>query len=410
MTLSNTGADVGESPFEDDAGAFDVDVSGPITAYKLARVYQTEPGVFRYMGIGVNLAYDSVSEAVCGLNPHHAPTADCGCGFWGMYEVADLSEATSDVARDGGYRAFARLTVELSGKCELHDLGVRGQKQRVIAVAFPKTCAYPDCDGVAETLVVSPLSRRDVIGPVKSMCGSHVGKRDQRITCADVANSLGVEVTMGRDVSLESRKPSKEVRMRSVLVNKTLRNGRSAVGILVRSVLILALFAGVAVVGSLIGASFSWSTGTEDLSGLVNVGSGGAGQVLVYDERPVAVWPIRHNSKVVGGAVYDLGTKSCKVVLARSAPASYLANLGKIGSGWNSSLNSDGTTGSVVPGFATNSSTGAMTSFNVVTASTLKGLLDQNPRYAVGHVAGSTQSACAGEVGVVTGEAKPGGA
>jgi hypothetical protein len=136
------------------------DPTEPLVVYKLGRIICTQPGEYRFSGVGQgkNSAYDADATAVCAVNHHRAPHPGCTCGFWGVYSLSNLAECTANATAEFEYDSLVRLTVEMSGPAELHDKGLRAYRQRVLHAAISTHCSTLSCSKPSATLVHARLT------------------------------------------------------------------------------------------------------------------------------------------------------------------------------------------------------------------------------------------------------------
>jgi hypothetical protein len=131
----------------------------PIPVRKQAGLLVTRDG-FSFCGIGhgkgaVIQRYGPVAQAVClrkqfghnvawsavgsaALPEHPAPHPDCSCGFYG-WRASQLDPEGRDLRNDSIYW---RIDAELYGRVQVHRLGYRAEKQRVLTVRNPTRCGW----------------------------------------------------------------------------------------------------------------------------------------------------------------------------------------------------------------------------------------------------------------------------
>jgi hypothetical protein len=108
----------------------------PIAARKLARLgiehgeVVLRPAFYRQLGA----SYGVVARAVCPLEGHDAPEADCSCGFYAVADDTQLWRLGADEPE------LAVLDVELAGRVIEHDHGYRASDQHVRSVRFHGAC------------------------------------------------------------------------------------------------------------------------------------------------------------------------------------------------------------------------------------------------------------------------------
>jgi hypothetical protein len=137
-----------------------------------------QPAFFRQLGGDYSVA----DRAVCPLQDHDAPAADCTCGFYAV-------EHDDELWRLGSYEPeLAILDVDLAGRVIEHEHGYRASDQLVRGVTVGNTCMR--CGRPAVAL------RRHWFGGLTPACGRHA-KRS--LTVDAVAAALGVPVTFSTD-------------------------------------------------------------------------------------------------------------------------------------------------------------------------------------------------------------------
>jgi hypothetical protein len=334
--------DEGPPPLEgqgDDPFPFeDYDPTEPIVAYKVGRVLSTGPDQYRFAGVGwgANTAYDVDSTAECARYYHHAPHPHCGCGFWAVYELHDLSECAGNATGTFGYDELVRLTVEMSGPTELHDQGLRAYRQRVLQVAFPDTCIAEGCTQRSTALVVAALPQEHhrvlEASSVIQVCPDHIDEGHHQITPADVANGLSTEVTLTRHVADEGDSLTSSKSAQATLTNK-FRMFKTQMFFLAL-MMALVLVQGTLLRGLIVTTSTSsW----QDLSTVISQAATKPGSTMSYDNQPITVHPITANNVTVGATVFNLATNHCAVFLDTKAPQSYFDHLAPIATQYSTS-------------------------------------------------------------------------
>jgi hypothetical protein len=179
-------------------GLFDqgVEITEPLVAFKAARVVDLGGGKFAFEALRLgkasshNTNYRVDDRAVCDLGgeDHQAPKTECGCGFWGVYERDDILECTRALLDD----ECALLEVDVSGRCELHELGVRAEHQVVLSVTFGDTCSM--CGKRPSTQLA--FGNRSRVYCICAEC-SPLAKDDLLISTSELAGALETEVRFG---------------------------------------------------------------------------------------------------------------------------------------------------------------------------------------------------------------------
>jgi hypothetical protein len=156
-----------------------------VVAYKFATVVETGPSEFRFKAVGFKETYDVYGVARCQSSLHRAPVHDCTCGFWAMYRADDLAKGVGTWEQP-----WVLLEVELAGRAEIHDLGLRAEKQTVLSAAFSQGCRV--CPEPAVGLGL------DKHGVVCAACGEHLDT--VTVSTLDLAGALGTQVRIGSPV------------------------------------------------------------------------------------------------------------------------------------------------------------------------------------------------------------------
>jgi hypothetical protein len=294
------------------------DPTEPLVVYKLGRVLCTQPGEYRFSGVGQgkDSAYDADSTATCAINHHHAPHPNCTCGFWGVYKLSDLAECTDNAISNHNYESLVRLTVEMSGPAELHDQGIRAYRQRVLHAAFPTHCSTLSCTRPTVALVHArntPGHFPQAATGVRPVCSQDIRPADVEVSIADLCGALSTEVSITRDITQEGSDPPGVRRRPSRLKDSRLLRGY----VLGAAVTLWTL--GLFLMVSLIQPSPTW----ENLNPLITQAGAYPGAYLALDGTPVQIQPIRYNGTPVGATVFNLSDDHCYVAFHRTAPQAY---------------------------------------------------------------------------------------
>jgi hypothetical protein len=292
-----------------------IDLSQPVVAYKLARIVSTDDDTLSFAGAGRDVSYDAEATATCLGKMHRAPSQNCGCGFWAIYRLSDLHRVAKNATGVHRYDTYARLTVELTGPAELHELGLRARTQRVLSAALPATCAR--CKAPSTKAVLTKGLSREVL----AVCAEHVREKEKVYSAADLANALGTEVSFTRALSDESTSARYTRRPHSPFYN----NFMSPYGlILVPATLVSLAFVMISTLFMLSAINGSYF---EDLSPMLTQAADHPGQIVSYDGRAVQLNPIHAHGTVVGATSFDMTSNRCAVVVKAGAPKSIFAAL-----------------------------------------------------------------------------------
>lgn len=162
-----------------------------LVGYKLGRLLLAVDGsavAFAGLSIGVDRVYGPVAEAECVVNRRHKspPHRRGACGFY----CVDTADAARAMTTDPTYRDGVLLEVAASGRFIRYELGLRYQRQRVLAVRI----GLCGCGRRAETLVDSG---EGLVGwrRMLAVCESCAAARP-RVSPARIAHLLpGIPVT-----------------------------------------------------------------------------------------------------------------------------------------------------------------------------------------------------------------------
>jgi hypothetical protein len=137
-----------------------------------------QPAFFRQLGGD----YAVADRAMCPLQDHDAPAADCTCGFYAV-------EHDDELWRLGSYEPeLAVLDVDLAGRVVEHEHGYRASDQRVRRVTVGNTCVR--CGRPAVAL------RRHWFGGLTPACERHARRP---VALDTVSHALGVPVAFSTE-------------------------------------------------------------------------------------------------------------------------------------------------------------------------------------------------------------------
>jgi hypothetical protein len=181
--------------------------------YKAAQVLVTEDGTAATLsGITLGGSYLAEDVARCGRPGCAPPSLSCACGFYAFKSRAEAVALVRETLACNGLRHKALLTVELDGTVLEYERGYRGERQRVMGVAFERSCTACEQEGNvgrATTLAASrqyhlspfarslPTSRPPAASmvPVRPVCDRHVPPGGQALSLPELAGLLGTEVS-----------------------------------------------------------------------------------------------------------------------------------------------------------------------------------------------------------------------
>jgi hypothetical protein len=360
---------------DDNSAYATIDPSEPVVAFKLARIVLTADDTFRFAGATRNTGYDADGTASCLSNMHHAPYPSCQCGFWAVYKMTDVRSTTRGALGLHRYDTLARLVVEISGAAELHTEGLRGHRQRVLSAALPTQCAR--CKARSSTTIITRGSPQEAL----AVCTKHIKQDEHTMSPVELANALGTEVTISRELIDETDDPRRKAKPPIGPIRSQIASPLGVMIMVMSMAALVGLFTCIYVLVTAFSGTF-W----EDLSPMVNQAAAHPGQIGSYDEKAVKLYPVRFQGQLVGATAFDLANNHCSIVLKSSAPLTVFSHLTPMATNYSTSF---------VENITTNPASNFVNENTTVTSPKLQVIQNQRSPYIVAHVPQATPSACA---------------